>query len=145
MIFDTSGHSASVWDQSLEPVGNGTAQKEPFTTWWRRNGSKLAHLNPMIAEQLIYRHWTASPYKNLPIEQLFWRQEAWETDRILNEVFRRWPSEPLQPEFDYEVFHGKKSEPALTMDKTKTWNYPIVILETPDGVRTSSSRKDDWP
>jgi len=99
----------------------------------------------MIAEQLIYRHWTASPYKNLPIEQLFWRQEAWETDRILNEVFRRWPSEPLQPEFDYEVFHGKKSEPALTMDKTKTWNYPIVILETPDGVRTSSSRKDDWP
>jgi hypothetical protein len=138
MTFDTSGHSESVWDESLEPLGNETFQKEPFASWWGRNRPKLAHLSPIIAEQWIYKHWTRSPYKHLPIERLSWRQEMWETDRILQKVFRRWPSEPLQPEFDYNVFHGKGHEPGLTMDKTGTWNYPVVILETPDGVRTSS-------
>jgi hypothetical protein len=139
MIFDTRGHLASAWDESLRPVGYETAKKEPFETWRKRHERKLANLHPDIVEQWVYKHWTSSPYKNLPIEDLTWRRETWNTDRILNDVFRRWPSKPLQPEFDYKTFHGKDFEPALTMDKTGTWNYPIVILETPDGVRTSSS------
>jgi hypothetical protein len=139
MVFDTTGHSASAWDESLTPAGFGTAQKEPFESWEQRNQRALAHLHPAISEQWIYRHWTSSPYKNLPIEGLTWRQESWETNKILEQVFRRWPSGPLQPEFDYKTFHGKAVEPALTMDRTGSWNYPIVILETPDGVRTSST------
>ena len=138
MIFDTRGHSASAWDESLMPAGFGTAQKERVEDWKKRNNRTLAHLHPTISEQWIYRHWTSSPYKNLPIEGLTWRQEKWKTDKILDEVFRRWPSGPLEPECDYDVFHGKAFEPALTMDRTGSWNIPIVILETPEGVRTSS-------
>jgi len=139
MIFDTRGRSASAWDKSLMPAGFGTAQKEPLESWEKRNHRALAHLHPAISEQWIYRHWSSSPYKNLPIEGLTWRQERRKTDKILDEVFRRWPSGPLEPEFDYNTFHGKGFEPALTMDKTGSWNYPIVILETPEGIRTSSS------
>jgi hypothetical protein len=118
MIFDTRGHSASALDASLMPAGFGTAQKEPFATWQKRNNQALAHLHPAISEQWIYKHWTSSPYKNLPIEDLTWRQDKWKTDKILNDVFRRWPSGSLEPKYDYDTFHGKAFEPALTMDKT---------------------------
>jgi len=140
LIFDTRGHSATAaWDASLTPAGFGTTHKESFESWHERNKQALAHLHPAIAEQWIYKHWTSSPYKNLPIEGLTWRQEKWKTDKILNEVFRRLPSEPLVSEYDYKTFHGKSVEPALTMDRTGSWNYPIIILDTPEGVRTSSS------
>jgi hypothetical protein len=125
------------------PAGFGTAQKEPFESWQKRNNQALAHLHPAISEQWIYKHWTSSPYKNLPIEGLTWRQDKWKTDKILNDVFRRWPSGPLEPKYDYDTFHGKAFEPGLTMDKTGSWNYPIVILETPEGVRTLSGTLPD--
>lgn len=48
MIFDTRGHSASAWDASLMPAGFGTAQKEPFAAWQKRNNQALAHLHPAI-------------------------------------------------------------------------------------------------
>jgi hypothetical protein len=92
----------------------------------------------MIAEQWVYKHWTQSPYRNLPLEHLVWRQESWKTRRILNEVLVRPQVGELQPSFDYDQFHGKHFEPGLTMDRTRTWNYPIVILETPNGVRTKT-------
>ena len=53
MIFDTRGHSASAWDESLMPVGFGTAQKEPFESWKKRNNRTLAHLHPAISDLLI--------------------------------------------------------------------------------------------
>jgi hypothetical protein len=91
----------------------------------------------MMAEQWIYRHWIWSPYRNLPLDQLVWRQESWKTRRILEEAFRRPQFGMLQPAFDYEVFHGKYFEPARSMDQTGTWNYPIMVLSTPNGVKTT--------
>jgi hypothetical protein len=138
MLFDTSGSTATAWDEALKPDGYGTSQHEPFETWRKRNHLILAHLHPKIVEQWVYKHWTRSPYRHLPLSQLSWRQEAWATERILSKVFIREAFGPLEPSCDYKAFHGKKREPGLTMDTTGTWNYPIVVLKTPNGV------KDDW-
>jgi hypothetical protein len=135
--FDATGYAASAWPDSLKPVGAGAVQCEPFDEWWNRHKITLAHLHPMIAEQWIYRHWIWSPYRNLPLDQLVWRQESWKTRRILEEVFRRPQFGKLQPAFDYEVFHGKYFEPGRSMDQTGTWNYPIIVLSTPNGVKTT--------
>jgi hypothetical protein len=139
MIFDTVGYLDSAWDASLVPVGNGTYEKAHFETWWDRNRARLSHLHPTIAEQWIYKHWVSSPYGHLPVERLLWRQENWATERILSEIYVRAQFGSLEPSFDYEVFHRKHFEPGLTMDRTGTWNYPIIILETPDGVKTLSA------
>jgi len=140
MVFDTSGFAETAWDKSLEPQGHGTFGKERFGPWWKRNEASLAHLHPIIAEQWIYKHWTLSPYKHLPIVNLSWRKEKWSTERILSEVYIREGFGKLSPAFDYRCFHDKEYEPGLTMDATGTWNYPIVVLQTPDGIRTESGR-----
>ena len=111
--FDATGYAASAWPESLKPIGTGAVQCESFAEWWNRHKITLAHLHPMIAEQWLYRHWIWSPYRNLPLDQLVWRQELWKTRRILEEVFRRPQFGKLQPAFDYEVFHGKYFEPCL--------------------------------
>jgi hypothetical protein len=134
MIFDTTGdYSKTAWDASLKP-----AQDESFDEWWKRAGETLSHLHQKIAEQWIYRHWERTPYKNVPIKELLWRQETWATERVLSEVFIREEYGSLDPAFDYGVFHGRNREPGRTMDKTGTWDYPIVVLETPDGVKKMS-------
>lgn len=30
-----------VWDSELQPIGEGTGEKEPFDTWWERNAVRL--------------------------------------------------------------------------------------------------------
>ena len=137
MAFDATGFAPSAWPNSLKPIGAGTVQCESFATWWERHKTTLAHLHPMIAEQWIYKHWIWSPYRNVPLDHLVWQQELWRTRRILDEVFVRPQFGKLKPAFDYDVFHGKFFEPGRTMDRTGTWNYPIVVLLTPNGVKTT--------
>jgi hypothetical protein len=65
MIIDAENLECEcVWDETLEPVGEGTPVKETFSSWWDRYKSRLGNLHPEIAEQWIYRHWTKSPFKN---------------------------------------------------------------------------------
>jgi hypothetical protein len=52
----------------------------------------------MIAEQWIYKHWGESPYRHLPLEQLRWCLEEWDTLKILEKVYVR---------RDYSKFNNK--------------------------------------
>jgi hypothetical protein len=60
--------------QHFKPMGEFW-NREAFDLWWNRSGS----LHPMIAEQWIHGHWGESPYRHLPLEQLRWCLEEWDT------------------------------------------------------------------
>jgi hypothetical protein len=96
----------------------------------------INNLHPMIAEQWIYRHWKHSPYCYLPIERLRWRQEEWDVATVRN-VFVRPDFGFDNPEQDFAIFHTKqfeKAEPHKSLNLIGTWNYPIVVMHTPDGI-----------
>jgi hypothetical protein len=141
--MDISGYDICRWDQSLQPIGHGTVDKEPFAQWWERHQERLSNLHPTIVEQWVYKHWKRSPFSNLPLDQLAWQIVSWATVQILREVHVRRQFGKLQPNLDYEVLHGRQSEPALTMDASGTWNYPIVILHTPAGVVNTDEVRPD--
>lgn len=46
-----------VWPDCLEPRGYGELAIEDFSSWWKRNGEKIAHLPDALAEQWVHRHW----------------------------------------------------------------------------------------
>ncbi|PSJ56629.1 hypothetical protein C7I85_24015 [Mesorhizobium soli] len=123
------------WPEDLAPQGFGTCDRERFPQWWARNQTRLAHLHPQIAEQWVYRHWKHSPYAWLSLDSLSWRQERWDTNRILSQVFVR--DSHLDPHHDFKVFNkfAAKSPPVSVMNQTGTWDYPILTLETPQGIR----------
>jgi hypothetical protein len=100
LILDENG--ACVWPDDLRPIEDQQEVKEPFTAWWARHSQALAHLEPRIAEQWVYRHWGQSPYDFLPIEGLQWRLETWPTQQILGSIFTR---SEINAEWDYDVFN----------------------------------------
>jgi hypothetical protein len=125
------------WPDELRPTGEGSHDKEPFDPWWKRHGVRLAHLHVQIAEQWIYRHWTHSHFSFLPIDALSWRSELWESAQIVSDVVRYGHDRtPYNPDFDYKTFQRRGGEDrhatARALDQG-TWDYPIVVLETPDG------------
>lgn len=143
MLIDVRSRYELAWDPALEPQGQDTFDKEPFTTWWARNHAALANLHPSVAEQWVYRHWRHSPFCHLPLERLACRLETWTTERILREVGWGWPDSDDHPEFNYGTFHGKSFEPGMTMDATGTWNIPPIVLAAPDGLLTDEGERSD--
>jgi hypothetical protein len=137
MIFNVDGKSRSdfkrSWVPSLEPIGFDTSNKESFEAWWGRCGEMVNGLHQMIAEQWIFRHWDKSPYCDLPIHRLSWRLESW-TAQDLSKIFLRPQFGPLAPEEDFVEFSNGTSEPWKSLNEIGTWNYPIIVLETPEGV-----------
>lgn len=133
-MLDIRGHSVA-WDEALAPRDISQWDREPFAEWWARCQGRLSNLHPQIAEQWIHRHWTLSGDTWLPLESLHWRLEQWSTERILGEVYiRDWH---LDPEHDYKVFNAYGETPtAAPMNAKGTWDYPLLTLETPSGVRT---------
>jgi hypothetical protein len=134
--IDVRPTSDLAWDPALEPIGNDSYEKEPFAAWWARNGARLAHLHPLVAEQWVYRHWRHSPYCYLPLDQLAWRLERWTTRNILDRVNWGDADADADPEFNYGVLRGKGGEPAHSMDRCGTWNVPPVLLHAPAGLIT---------
>jgi hypothetical protein len=129
------------WDPWLSPFGGGNFHEESFDTWWSRCRHQLNGLHPMIAEQWIYRHWNQSPFRDLPLAQLAWRQESWRVEDIFNDVFVR-PCyirdfADLDLEGDFKQNHRKTCEPFKSLNTTGTWDFPIVVIHTPDGVRAN--------
>ncbi|TIU42472.1 MAG: hypothetical protein E5W28_01095 [Mesorhizobium sp.] len=107
---------------------DGYFTRETFDDWWVRNSSRLVQLHPMIAEQWVYRHWTLSPYCHLPLEE-------WTTQQVLRDVFIA--DINVDAEHDFKVFNEFGGiPPAPVMNATGTWDYPILVLETPSGVQT---------
>jgi hypothetical protein len=143
-MLDLSRHLDPVWPDDLKPVGEGDIDKEEFETWWERNRLRLANLHRLIAEQWIYRHWTHSPFAFVPLESIRWELAEMTGDEVLARVRREFAG-PLDPEFDYGVFQekylGRKLATSFALDQG-TWDYPIITLRTPNGMR---NHEGDFP
>ena len=143
--FDLTRAYESQWPIELRPVGEGTIEKEAFGEWWIRHSDRLAHLPPDLCEQWIHRHWMYSPFKFLPLETLQWERQKWEGDKLLSAIYRSLGGE-LNPKYDYKVFQRKGGEnhhpTALALD-AGTWDYPMILLSTPNGIIESGYLKAD--
>jgi hypothetical protein len=139
VIIDADGYAECAWQDALRPIGEGTWDHESFESWWSRVGDQLSNLHPKIAEQWVHRHWRYSPYNYLPLERLKWRQEEWGIDAIRSDVFVRPAFGFDNPEHDFKHFNTKDFEnvaPYKFLNSIGTWDYPIVVIETPCGVRS---------
>lgn len=110
--------------------------KESFAAWWGRNRGSLNHLPADLCEQWIYKHLTNSPFCFPPLDSLSWSRACWTGEKLLASVYRAWGGE-LEPSFDYATFQGRggddRLQTAVALD-AGTWDYPMVLLSTPDGV-----------
>ncbi len=145
ILLDLTNH-IDLWPEELAPVGAGTREKEPFENWWQRCEARLAHLHPKIAEQWIYRHWKNSPFIGLDLAGLTWCLEKWVAAEILKSVVLAYGPLELDPERDYrtftKVYSGMGPGPTRLDLDTGTWDFPIVVLHTPEGF---ISEKGDFP
>lgn len=123
-----------VWPDSYRPTGHGTIEPEPFADWWSRHKGDLAHLHPMIAEQWVYRHFDYTSYSCLELSRLSWTEERWPASEIISKALV--PGNELDPEFDYETFAGEQTATGSPFLQSGTWDYPALLLRTPNGVRT---------
>jgi hypothetical protein len=142
MIIDCDNYELDcAWDSSLKPIRDSQTGREAFPAWWDRCQSLVGHLHEQIAEQWIYRHWEwPSTYRNVPLEGLLWRLERWGTLRILSDLF-------VMPQFQFRdsdavIKHSRTQDPGFYAPfKAKgTWDVPIIVIETPDGVRANRKR-----
>lgn len=142
--FDLDHLPDLAWPEDFRPVGEATAGKEAFGHWWLRNHN-LHHLPEALCEQWVYRHWTGSPFSFIPLDTLECRCEAWDGERILRSIYRAWGGE-LHPQFDYETFQRDGGEgrlqTAVALD-SGTWDYPMVLLATPNGIIDAGEARPD--
>lgn len=132
----TLPNHACVWARHLAPHGDGTFEKEPFPEWWSRNQNELSHLPPEHCEQWIYRHWNHSAFAFLPLETLRWERRTCGGQELLNSIYRAFGGE-LHPQFDYETFQrrgGDDRHRTATALDNGTWDYPMLLLSTPNGI-----------
>lgn len=129
-------YSDPVWPDHLKPFNNDSLEKENFSDWWTRNGAFLSHLPAELCEQWIHRHWTNSPFTFLRLETLSWERKYWDGQTLLSSIYRAWGGN-LNPQFDYKTFQRRGGDDrhatALALDGG-TWDYPMVLLSTPEGI-----------
>lgn len=135
--FDLDIVREAAWPTHLKPEGEGERfDKEPFDTWWTRVEGELGHLPPRLCEQWVHRHWSASPFRFLPLGTLRWREVTTTGEALLTWVYRAWGGE-LDAEFDYATFQrgggDDRHATAKALD-SGTWDYPMIVLETPNGI-----------
>ena len=134
------GHT--IWPETLEPAGFDTCNKESFRNWWLRNENELKHLDPLIVEQWIFRHWIHSLYCFLPLNKLTWESQIWTTEKILDLAITF--GEPRTHDSGKQDFiELNKYDGTVTtneMNSTGTWDYPIVVLHTPLGMKLAEQK-----
>ena len=120
------------WSDDITPIGNDTFEKEPFPEWWNRHKHRFPHLEERIVEQWIFRHGKNSPFSFLDVLSMTWRLERWPTNRIITEVFS---TDHMNADHDYRAFNQfGPNKTARPFEANGTWDYPIVVLETPNGI-----------
>ena len=136
-VFDFRGHLNSVWPEALRPIGNDTFEKEPFEVWWRRHKGKLEHLPEQLVEQWIFRHFDQTQFSFIPIETMETEKLSLSPQDILKLVHREL-AHPLEPTFDKAVFEkkidGRMHPTGDAFERLGTWDYPIVVVSTPNGL-----------
>lgn len=140
--FDLDTVRDTAWPAHLMPEGEGERfDKEPFEKWWGRVEGELGHLPARLCEQWIHRHWTASPLRFLPLDTLRWREDTLIGEALLARVYRAWGGR-LNAKFDYATFQrrgGDDRHPTAKALDTGTWDYPMIVLETPHGIRNEGA------
>ena len=120
------------WPDDLRPLRYETSDPEPAEAWYERNRGHVGHLHPLIASQWIHRHWHYSPYCSLPLLGLSWTLEEWTSERLLAV---HCPRCMFDAAHDYQVFNTFPGNPtAEPMNKAGTWDIPVVLLHTPEGL-----------
>ena len=144
-MLDLATDYRSVWPADLEPIGYDTDNLESFGDWWERHQPRLEHLHPQICEQWVHRHFATAFCRFLPLEALKWRMEVLPTGELLKSVCPEF-AKRFDPEIDYAQLHGDlaftKCATAEALDNG-TWDYPIIALETPEGVVSSAGERPD--
>ncbi len=126
------------WPNHWKPRDAGTFDQEAFETWWPRVAQDLGHLDSRICEQWIHRHWSHSPYYGMDVRGMSSALRRMSTHSLLREVGTvddRSPDPPPDPVSLYDDFNpsGEPLEPALSINKTGTWNIPVLLLENAGG------------
>jgi hypothetical protein len=138
-MLDFSERRDCVWDEALKPIGEGTFDKKPFADWWERNQKNLTNLDPLIAEQWIYRHWSLSYTSFLRLKLMTWCLAAWPSAQILRNVHLEFGT-PMEPDLNYRVFNCEGAFGPLPTARALnqgTWDIPLLALETPNGIRSA--------
>lgn len=137
-MLELRHRNADAWPAELRPKGDGGFDPEGFEAWWERNSGQLGNLHPQIAEQWLHRHYSSTRYRFLDLRQLTWREERWTTAEFMASVHLEFGG-PADPDHDYEAFQkGGGWGPLLTAQgwREGSWDVPVMILETPRGVRS---------
>jgi hypothetical protein len=76
---------------------------------------------------------------HLPLEQLRWCLEEWDTLKILEKVYVRRDSGEFHPDSDLQYIQNTDNPKFKSfqahLKATGTWGYPIVVVETPSGIQ----------
>ncbi|WP_437324947.1 hypothetical protein [Sorangium sp. So ce381] len=87
-------------------------------------------------EQWVFRHWSYSEYFGLPLRGLKCRAVYLETNTLLavgaggNAIPDRTPESLLAV---FEHMRELPCQPMITMNSTGTWDFPVLLLESPNG------------
>jgi hypothetical protein len=145
-MFDFSQNLEAVWPIKLCPIGHDTWRKEKFNVWWERNYSQLSHLPAKLCEQWVFRHWYNSPFSFVPLDTLSCDLVELNVEDIIESIHRE-TGGSLNPEFDRSVFEkprtGGTTPTAEAFKNNGTWDYPIIVLTTPNGLKGSKTLYPD--
>ncbi|MCQ0986499.1 hypothetical protein [Jiella marina] len=138
MVFEVDWSREKIWPEHLKPIGEDTLlEKESFAEWWSRHHDELDHLPAIVCEQWIHRHWLNSPWSFLPLDSLQWERTTESGEYILQTIYSPWDRHTC-PQFDYETFQQTGGEDRLPTAKaldSGTWDYPVVAIRTPHGIK----------
>ena len=69
----------------------------------------------------------------LDLDRLSWRLERWKGDRIIRDVHARWDT--MDADWDHRIFFERSMPTGRPFEATGTWDFPIIVLETPKGIK----------
>ncbi len=108
-----------------------TWENQSFPDWWQQNRQFVPGVPETVAEQWLHRHADHTHFKFLDPRILQFEEQEWTGAEILERIHLEF-GRPLDPDWD----HGHLAATARGWTKD-TWDYPILALETPDGIRST--------
>lgn len=129
------------WDPAWAPIEINSV-KESFGEWWARVGADFDNLDPRILEQWVHRHWHETTYNALPLQSLLYDIQRWPTQRILDHIFSAFGNESCA-QSDYRRMTHDGGQTCTPFQTSGSWDYPILVLATPNGVDTWSGEHPD--
>lgn len=145
-MFDLAPQRQCAWSEQLRAKGHDTSNKESFEDWRNRNSERLFGLPDLLCEQWIYRYWCRAQFSFLALDTLTCEETRMSTTEILDQIHREYGVTP-DPARDIHVFENRIHESGLhptarAFANLNTWDYPIVVLRTPHGIKNRRMEND---